>query len=177
MLRFRPVGCAVELASNPSAQSSSDLTAALRALRPSGVRWFTVPNRSAGILLEGHSGHFGLGIRAVGSGNRSSRRLRSCTHIDWSRTLVGPPVDANPASTVAALAIWGLTATDFALVWIGTGVSSERGADWVGFVRDQAGGGCRLASGIRSMPTRIGIGSGPPSSGFCRENVAAVTLG
>ena len=97
--------------------------------------------------------------------------------IGRSRTLVGPPVDANPASSVAALAIWGLAATDFALVWVGTGVSSERGADWVGFVRDQAGGGCRLASGIRSMPTRIGIGSGPPSSGFCRGNDAAVTLG
>ena len=78
---------------------------------------------------------------------------------------------------MAALEIMGVTATDFALVWIGIGESSERGADWVGFVRDSAGGACRLASGIRSMPTRIGIGSGPPSSGFCRENVAAVTLG
>ena len=80
--------------------------------------------------------------------------------IGRSRTLVGPPVDANPASNVAAFGTVGVTATDFALVWIGTGVSSERGADWVGFVHDSAGGGCRLASGIRSVPTGSGLALG-----------------
>jgi hypothetical protein len=35
---------------------------------------------------------------------------------------------------MAALDILGVTPTEFALVWIGTGASSETRVDWMGFV-------------------------------------------